>query len=1468
MSFFNFGNRKSHVAQRPTKPRRLMTETLEDRQLLAVGVLSGDVMDTANIIELGSDVSIDSLKAAIAAAAQTREDDVIKIPASTLEMLSASDEIVIDVPTSMGGVWLVADGGEVTIDAGSYSRAFSVKSGNVTFEGLTVVNGSADFGGAIANSGNLTLADVVLQDNYASVSGGAIANKGTLAVFDSLITDNTSADGGSALYDGAFEWATTEPQWTTIPAQVGGKGETLTVNLGQYINAGSWSYSYAIAETTSSILASTPTLDASGNLSFRFIGDGDYYGEDDYSALAVTVTATDGSSAASTTFSVSLAEQTSVTVAAILSNMTYDDAVAEYVQGSVRRPTGYAAPSIPGASIVDTTDSMTVQIWMQDFDWTGNTSKVWDAGDYSIMGMQYRIHLENATITEFTARTGLCRDAYVYRELENGDYEFIIAYTAGANFGYTEALLLDVLTIEAVDPSQPVSATVYQINTDWTYPCYTRLYDNPTPRDPARSHINVDPSQTLFVSTISNSTDPLSAVPGQPFDTNIDRVSATSAEPELSNAVLGAAATTPKAYLYNVTVANNVSLNNQGAVYAATGSLVYAYNSIIAVNEGGDCARVGSGKIAAYYVLSGYTGWTNASPTVFAYDASQPLFNDVEARDYTLADDSQALDAGSNTYVDTLTDLVGASRIQNGVVDLGAYEKSLFSFSYESDTRLLTLTWAEIPGAVSYTVKMSKDGGATWANYATKIAGQSTTVKGVYVGKSYSFRVSGTSASGATLSAVQEATFAPISVSSTSGYYAPGAEITVKVTGAANSSASCRWYYVTEEGDVEIEEAAGLSKYTPTEPQYDVKVVATGTGVSKGSVAETTIVSTVPKLYFDYDASTRQAVLTWNAIPDAVSYLVKVSKDGGSTWVAYRKDLTETTTTATGLYVGKSYSYEVYGKAADGSTLELTRAATLAPIALTSSSTEFIAGDTITVTLSGAENSAADIKWYYATDDGDVEITEARGLLSYAPADGTYDVKVVATGTGDSKGSNSELVFASLAPKTTLVYDASTQTATVGWNKVGGASSYTVKVSSNGGATWTVAASGVTGTSASIANLAAGKSYDVVIVAQDASGADLRSYETVFAPVSVKANLDSYMAGDTITLTVTGASNASYEVKWYAVDASGEVEITAAAGKLSYMPADAETTIKVVVTGTGDTTGEVVETVLENTRTVGDITLKTYNRGSHQAIIQWDAIENAPNGYKVMISKDGGKTWIKYTTIADPTKTFVTINGVYANNSYQFQVYGINGKTLTSSLREGTIEPIQLVTNGKPYYTSTAKTVTLQAATPSNVDIRWYYVTDAGDVEIAEAHNQLSYKITTRTNEIKVVATGTGASAGFVSSVNIPRPNSTISFTETSSSKATLTWTELPGAATYIVKRSTDGGATWVTYKKDLTTESCEASGLYSGKTYMFSVTGYDADGKAMLSSITGTIDKATGSSSVVEDAFADFFEDEWFEEN
>ncbi|MBR5414683.1 MAG: right-handed parallel beta-helix repeat-containing protein [Thermoguttaceae bacterium] len=127
--------------------------------------------------------------------------------------------------------------------------------------------------------------------------------------------------------------------------------------------------------------------------------------------------------------------------------------------------------------------------------------------------------------------------------------------------------------------------------------------------------------------------------------------------------------------LVNCTVSGNYSSRRGGGIYNYSGTANLC-NTIIAQNmatsSGSDVYR-SSGSIYAYNTLSSFTVWTKQE-NCLTYDSSQPLFSDVANSNYTLAENSQAINKGNNEYVETETDLAGNPRIVGGTIDLGAYE--------------------------------------------------------------------------------------------------------------------------------------------------------------------------------------------------------------------------------------------------------------------------------------------------------------------------------------------------------------------------------------------------------------------------------------------------------------------------------------------------------------------------------------------------------------------------------------------------------------------------------------------------------------------------------------------------------------------------------------------------------------------------------------------------------------------------
>jgi len=90
----------------------------------------------------------------------------------------------------------------VAIDGNNAMSIFNISSGSaVTMQHLSMVNGNSagSDGGAITNSGTLTLAYAVLSNNSSNSGGGAITSSATLNVDHSTLSNNITLGSGGAL---------------------------------------------------------------------------------------------------------------------------------------------------------------------------------------------------------------------------------------------------------------------------------------------------------------------------------------------------------------------------------------------------------------------------------------------------------------------------------------------------------------------------------------------------------------------------------------------------------------------------------------------------------------------------------------------------------------------------------------------------------------------------------------------------------------------------------------------------------------------------------------------------------------------------------------------------------------------------------------------------------------------------------------------------------------------------------------------------------------------------------------------------------------------------------------------------------------------------------------------------------------------------------------------------------------------
>ena len=164
--------------------------------------------------------------------------------------------------------------GAITVNGGGPTSNFSVFEipGNVPvlLEGLTISKGSHDDGGAINNSGTLTVVNSTISGNAAVVQGGGIFNSGTgtLAIAESTIANNSvtnlagTAYGGGILSYGALQVV------NSIIAGNSVSGSTTDNGGGIFVSAGSASLANII------VSANTTANGADANIGGTFTDGG------------------------------------------------------------------------------------------------------------------------------------------------------------------------------------------------------------------------------------------------------------------------------------------------------------------------------------------------------------------------------------------------------------------------------------------------------------------------------------------------------------------------------------------------------------------------------------------------------------------------------------------------------------------------------------------------------------------------------------------------------------------------------------------------------------------------------------------------------------------------------------------------------------------------------------------------------------------------------------------------------------------------------------------------------------------------------------------------------------------------------------------------------------------------------------------------------------------------------------------
>lgn len=228
-----FSGQSLRAPARKASPRhRPQLEGLEQRTAPAVFIVD-TFEDTVEAARDGSGLDANgftSLRSAIMAANDLGGEHTIYLPEGTFTLSLAptgsnDDESGnLNVGRGLTQVTLTIEGAGMDVsvlDAAYLDQGLAVGFfTTVTMNNLTVMNGQGGFGGAVTNSGRLTMADVALR--YSAGSHGAgLFNQGTASLTNVLVFGNSATQGGGIHNGGTMTVTTSTLEWN-YGAQGGG----------------------------------------------------------------------------------------------------------------------------------------------------------------------------------------------------------------------------------------------------------------------------------------------------------------------------------------------------------------------------------------------------------------------------------------------------------------------------------------------------------------------------------------------------------------------------------------------------------------------------------------------------------------------------------------------------------------------------------------------------------------------------------------------------------------------------------------------------------------------------------------------------------------------------------------------------------------------------------------------------------------------------------------------------------------------------------------------------------------------------------------------------------------------------------------------------------------------------------------------------------------------------------------------
>jgi hypothetical protein len=446
--------------------------------------------------------------------------------------------------------------------------------------------------------------------------------------------------------------------------------------------------------------------------------------------------------------------------------------------------------------------------------------------------------------------------------------------------------------------------------------------------------------------------------------------------------------------------------------------------------------------------------------------------------------------------------------------------------------------------------------------------------------------------------------------------------------------------------------------------------------------------------------------------------------------------------------------------------------------------------------------------------------------------------------------------------------------ATINWTPVSGATSYNVQYKTATNAAFITVSSATNTLNLSGLNANSFYTYQIQTVCSGGVSA--------YTPISNFTTLAVTNCAIPAGLTASSITSSAATISWAAVSGATSYLLQYKTNAAAAFTSISSYTNSISLTGLSATTvySYQVKTVCSNTlssafSTVGAFTttastacavptgIAASGITSNRAVISWAAVSGS-NGYKVQYKTTNATTYSSFTT----TTNTITLTGLSAATGYTYQVQTVCSNTLSSSwssaaafatLAASTCAiPSGISVSG---ITASAATISWTAVTGA-LSYKLQYKSSAAATFTAVTSNTNSISLTgltastVYTYQVQTVCSGalssalSAASTFATSAAASCATPSGISISGISASAATVKWTAVSGAASYKVQYKTSAAPAFTTITS--TSASANITGLAASTAYTYQVQTVCSNGlsSALTTASTFTTSAATSCAS------------------